>query len=231
MLSRIRIIWALIELGVTIAFTIVFMYIFRSKHRTVRRIWAKMQPYLLGYKIVQKGKLSKKANLLLLNHQSMLDIVVIEDLHPGDPCWVAKNEITKIPFYRHIMYPPQMIAIDRSDRRSMVKLVKSAKKRVENGRTIAIFPEGTRSDGKRLLKFQSGAKILAEKLGLIVQPAVIVGSREILDSKNFLAKWGEVRIVFLDPVDPKENPNWYEDVKLKMKETLENELANPPRNW
>lgn len=231
MFSRIRAIWALIELGITVPLTILFMYIFRPYNRVVRRIWAKMQPILLGYKIVQKGSISRDAKLLLLNHQSMLDIVIIEDLHPGDTCWVAKEEITKIPIYGHIMYPPKMISINRSDRRSMVKLIKTAKNRIEEGRTIALFPEGTRSNGDKLLKFQTGAKALAEKLNLTVQPVVIVGSRAILDSKNLTSKWGEVRIVFLDTIKPNEDPNWYENMKQKMQESLENELANPPRHW
>lgn len=207
------------------------MYIFRSNHRAVRRIWAKMQPFLLGYKIIQKGEIDTKANLLLLNHQSMLDIVIIESLHPGDPCWVAKQEITNIPIYGHIMHPPKMISIDRNDRRSMVKLIKNAKNRIDEGRTIALFPEGTRSDGKQLLKFQNGAKALAEKLNLTVQPAVIIGSRSILDSKDLTSKWGEVRVVFLDSINPSSDPHWYENMKLNMKKSLENELANPPRNW
>ena len=231
MFSRIRAIWAIIELGITIPICIFFMYIFRKKHRTVRRIWAKMQPFLLGFSIKQKGQVAPNAQLLLLNHQSMLDIVLIEALHPGDPCWVAKEEITNIPIYGHIMHPPKMISINRSDRRSMVKLIKSAKNRIDEGRTIAIFPEGTRSSGDKLLKFQTGAKALAEKLNLTVQPAVIVGSRAILDSKNLISKWGEVRVVFLEPVSPRDNPDWFEKIKSQMERILEDELANPPRNW
>lgn len=231
MFSRIRAIWALIQLGITIPLTILFMYIFRSHHRIVRRIWAKMQPFLLGYRIVQKGHIAPDAQLLLLNHQSMLDIVIIEDLHPGNPCWVAKEEITKIPIYGHIMHPPKMISINRSDRRSMVKLIKTSKERIKEGRTIAIFPEGTRSNGDKLLKFQSGAKALAEKLDLTVQPIVIVGSRNILDSKNLQSKWGEIRVIALDTIKPSDDPEWYEKLKTNMKETLENELTNPPRNW
>jgi len=231
MFSRIRAIWAIIELGITIPICIVFMYIFRQKHRAVRRIWAKMQPFLLGFSIKQKGQVAPNAQLLLLNHQSMLDIVLIEALHPGDPCWVAKEEIANIPIYGHIMHPPKMISINRSDRRSMVKLIKSAKNRIDEGRTIAIFPEGTRSSGDKLLKFQTGAKALAEKLNLTVQPAVIVGSRAILDSKNLISKWGEVRVVFLEPVSPRDNPDWFEKIKSQMERILEDELANPPRNW
>lgn len=231
MFSKIRGLWAIFILGITIPITIFFMYIFPKKHRTTRRIWAKTQSFLLGYNIIQKGNISKKASLILLNHQSLLDIVIIEDLHPGNPCWVAKKEIEKTPLYGHIMHPTKMISIDRKDRRSMVKMIKTAKNRINEGRTIAIFPEGTRGGGKKLLKFENGAKILAEKLDLTVQPAVIVGSRDILDSKKIRSAWGEVRIVFLNPIKPSDSPNWYEETKKQMEKTLFNELEDPPKFW
>lgn len=229
MFSRIRGFWALFVLGVTIPIAIFFMYIFQKNHRITRRIWAKSQSLLLGYRIVQKGNISKDASLLLLNHQSLLDIVIIEDLHPGNPCWVAKKEIENTPIYGHIIHPAKMISIDRSDSRSMVKLIKTAKARISEGRVIAIFPEGTRGSGEKLLKFQSGAKVLAEKLNLTVQPAVIVGSRDILDTKKILSTWGEVRIIFLDPIKPSDDPNWYESTRSQMESVLLNELKNPPK--
>lgn len=231
MLSRIRAIWALIAFVLTVSITILLMYLFRKQNRKIRQIWAKMQAYLLGYKIEVKGEISKDAKLLLLNHQSLLDIVVIEDLHPNNTCWVAKKEIEQIPFFGRILDPTRMIAIDRSNRRSLVKLIKEAKDRVESGRVIAIFPEGTRSKGDKLLKFQSGAKVLAEKLNLLVQPIVILGSRNILDSKELRSNWGTLRVVFLNPVNPNEDENWYENVKIKMEEVFTNEMKNPPKFW
>jgi len=139
---------------------------------------------------------------------------------------VAKKEIEKIPVFGHIMHPPKMISIDRSDRRSMVKLIKLAKERIEQGRVIGIFPEGTRGKGDKLLKFQEGAKALAEKLNLKVQPIVISGTRNILDSQHFEARAGVVRVTFLETIDPASDPNWYENLKITMEKTLADELAN-----
>jgi len=51
-----------------------------------------------------------------------------------------------------------MIIIDREDKKSLVKLIKDAKDRLSKGRVIAIFPEGTRGNGKKLLKFKAGAQ-------------------------------------------------------------------------
>lgn len=104
-----------------------------------------------------------------------------------------------------------MISIDRKDKRSIIKMIKEGKERISEGRVLAMFPEGTRGRGDRLLKFQSGAKILAEKTKrLIVQPAIIVGARHILDSKSLDAHGGEVKVIYLDPIDPKEDEEWFE---------------------
>lgn len=61
-----------------------------------------------------------------------------------------------------------------------MRVLKEAKQRLSEDRVLAIFPEGTRSRNEKLLKFQSGAKILSEKLDLKVQPILIVDS-----AKNF----------------------------------------------
>jgi 1-acyl-sn-glycerol-3-phosphate acyltransferase len=117
-----------------------------------------------------------------------------------------------------------MIVIDRKDRRSLVRLIKESKKRLSEGRVIAMFPEGTRGKGDKILKFQNGAKFLAEKLNLKVQPVVVVNTRHIFDSQNLLAHSGDISLIYLDPINPSENENWYEDMKESMEETLKKEL-------
>lgn len=67
-----------------------------------------------------------------------------------------------------------MILLDREDKRSLVMLFKLAKERLDENRILAIFPEGTRSDGKEeFLPFKNGAKLLVEKYHLRYQPIVV----------------------------------------------------------
>jgi len=225
-LSKIRAIYVMIEFVITVLMTIVLMYIFRNHTHPIRRTWAWLQTYLMGFTIQKKGEASSKTTLLILNHQSLVDIVCLEAIFPKDLCWVAKKEIQDIPLFGHIISAPRMISIDRKDKRSLIKMIKEGRQRISEGRVLAMFPEGTRGHGNQLLKFQSGAKFLAEKLELIVQPAIIVGARDILDSKNFEAKSGNVRIIYLDPIDPKEDENWYEKMYESMQSTLKEELLS-----
>jgi len=229
MFSRIKAICIMIQFVVTVLITIVLMYIFKNSTYKIRQIWARMQTYLINFRITQKGSADTRAQLILVNHQSLLDITSLEAIYPKDLCWVAKKEIRDIPLFGHILEAPKMIIIDRKDRRSLVKMFKQAKERVSDGRVIAIFPEGTRGRGKKLLKFQSGAKFLAQKLDLLVQPVVVANTRYIFDSQNFQSHSGKVIVKYLDLVDPKKDENWYERARENMQKELDklnNEISN-----
>jgi len=229
-LSKIRGVYTIIEFVVTVLMVIVLMYIFRQSTHAIRKTWAWMQTYLMNFSIKQTGNPLESATLLVMNHQSLIDIVALEKIYPKDLCWIAKKEIKDIPLFGHIVSAPRMIDIDRKDKRSIIKMLKLSKERIEEGRVIAMFPEGTRGSGKTLLKFQSGAKILAEKLELIVQPALILGAKYVFDSQNLEAHSGEVHVIYLDPINPKEDENWYEKLHQTMQERLAYELANNPSN-
>ena len=215
----------MIEFVITVLITIVLMYAFRNHTHPIRRTWGRLQTFLMGFTIRQKGEASPTTTLLVLNHQSLVDIVALETIFPKNLCWIAKKEIQDIPLFGHIIPAPRMISIDRKDKRSIIKMLKEGKERISEGRVLAMFPEGTRGGGDTLLPFQSGAKVLAEKLNLMVQPAIIVGARHIFDSKNLDAHGGEVKVVYLDPIDPKEDELWFEKMHTAMAERLALELT------
>ena len=197
------------------------MWLFNSKNRPIRKIWGRAQRFFGGYTLEVVGEFKDEANILLINHQSMLDIIVLEEVHPKNLCWIAKKEIADLPVIGQIIHIPQMISVERENKRSLIKLVKDAQDRVEKGRVLAIFPEGTRSHSKELLPFKGGAKIIADKLNLKIQPIVITGS-DILDVKNFSFKSGKIKIICLDLIDTAD-PEWLENARAKMQETLDSE--------
>ncbi len=222
-LGRLKAIWVSFEFFTTVTVVIFLMRLFNSKQWQIRRAWAKMQSYLTGYDLEIVGKPDPDTELLLLNHQSLLDIIILDASFPKDICWVAKKEIADMPFFGQILTLPKMIIIDRESKKSLVKLVAQAKEKLQEGRVVAMFPEGTRGDGKKLLPFKMGAKLLASKLDLKIQPAVIVNTRQILDSLNFTAKSGKVKIIYLDPVYPKEDKEWFSKLHEKMQEVIDKE--------
>lgn len=225
MLPRIRGIIVLIQFSITVAIVVVSMYLFRNHTHKIIKLWMRIQTYLLGMKLEEVGKLDESCDLVLMNHQSLIDIIVMENIHPRDLAWVAKKEISELFFFGHIIKAPRMISIDRQNKAGIIHLLKESKDRLAKGRPIAMFPEGTRSDGTKLLKFKSGAAMLANKLNLKVQPVIILNTRHILDSKKLIQNPGVVKVIYLDPVQADKNTNWFEEVEKNMNEIFEKETS------
>ena len=218
-MSKIRALFFAIEFVISVILVVFFMWLFNDKNRAIRKFWGRSQRFFGGYKLEVIGNFSDEANILLINHQSMLDIIVIEELHPKNVCWIAKAQIGKIPIIGKILSLPKMIAVERENKHSLIKLLSEAKDRIENGRVLAIFPEGTRSQTNKLLPFKGGAKILVEKLNLKVQPIVIVGS-DAMKVKEFSFKKADIKLFCLDLVDTSKE-NWLEATRESMQKVLD----------
>lgn len=225
-MARIRGIILFIQFSITVAITVVLMYIFKNHTHKVIKVWMNFQMFVLGIKLQTQGKLDESCDMILMNHQSLLDIIVMEYIHSRDLAWVAKKEITDLFFFGHIIKAPRMISIDRENKAGIINLLKEAKDRLDKGRPIAMFPEGTRSDGKSMLSFRPGAKILANRYNLRVQPIVLFNTRNIVDSKKVLATPGIVKVVYLEPIQADKNTDWFEKTEEKMNEVFNKECKN-----
>lgn len=222
MLSRIKALFVSIVFCIVSTITIILMFFFKKNNRAIRKVWGKTLLFAMGCKVKIDGDLDPKASLLILNHQSILDIVLLESYYPSDLAWIAKKEIFDLIFFSQSVKISKMISVDRQNKRALVGLVHDVKDRVEKNRVVAIFPEGTRGEGDKLLKFQSGAKIIAEKLDLLVQPIVLANARNILNSQKFQAKSGTIYLKYLPVINPKDNAGWYDDLQGLMQKELEN---------
>lgn len=224
-MSKIRGVLTLLQFGITVSITIILMYLFGKNNRKVRQVWGKMQLKLMGANLIQTGAYDETADMLILNHQSMMDIILFEAIATRDIAWVAKKEIGDIPWFGHILKAPKMIMVERESKKSLIQLIKDAKDRLDDGRQLCIFPEGTRTDGRELRTFKAGAKVIAEKYNLRVQPVVIVGSIDVFDSKRALQKSGDIKIIYLPTVQADKTISWYETSEASMKNILKEKIS------
>ena len=224
--KKARGIFTVVLMAITVTFLIILMYIFRGNTKYFRQKWATMQMWLLGITLEIEGKEDANAQMQVMNHQSVLDIVLFEYLHSRDLAWIAKIEIANLPWFGHIVKASNMILVERESKKSLIKLLKDCKERLSTKRPIGIFPEGTRSKGKKLLKFKAGAKMIAEKYDLLVQPVVIIGTRKILDSQNLTQESGVVKVIYLPAVKAEKKTTWYKDMEETMRKKLESEFKN-----
>lgn len=191
------------EMFVSISIVIVLMFFFRKHNFAIRRNWARLQVWLLGCEIQVEGEVDLKSNLVLANHQSMLDIIVMLGFYPKDLAFVAKKEIGDLFFFGQTVKLTKMILIDRQNPHSLKKMMSDCARRVSEGRTIFLFPEGTRGGGEKLLPFKNGARMMAQKLSMRVQPVVLVNTRAVMDSQKFElgSKKAWVKVIYLSSVD------------------------------
>jgi len=183
------------------------------------------------FRVEKIGEEDPAAQMYLINHQSDLDIGIMETVSKKDLSWVAKKELFDIPFFGLAMRLPEDIPIERQSKTSLIRLLRNAKNRLNKGRVIAMFPEGTRSTSGKILPFKSGAKVVADKYQLKVQPIVLIETAKYYDIKRFYYKPGRIKVIFLDSfIAKKSNENWLSDLRIKMQKVYDHELANNPSN-
>lgn len=125
----------------------------------------------IGHQLIIKGELSKaKPTLFVANHSSYVDILILGTFVPAR--FVAKQEVAKWPIMGWLATNQGTIYIDRS-RNAIAEGANKLIEHIENGESLILFPEGTTSDGCRILPFGSSFFDVAIKKDLIVQPITI----------------------------------------------------------
>lgn len=176
------IVWSTVLLG---ASAVVLFYATR-KHaapHACSRLWGKVHLWAAGVRVEVKGLENidpTKPCIYAANHQSWFDIFAILAKLPVQFRWLAKEELFKIPVLGIAMTANGYIPIDRSDRRKAFASLNRAALIVQNGASIVIFPEGTRSPDGVLQDFRMGGFVLALKSQQPIVPISISGSYRIL---------------------------------------------------
>ena len=224
-LAKIKFYWGAFVISSFVSIMIILIHIFPKYKGTIMHKLNRATLFFMGVKLKTFGKRDEKANLFLINHQGIMDIIALEAVENTHFSWVAKKQLFETPWFGHLLRGGDMIQVDRDNKASLVKLLKDAKESIEEkSRAIAIFPEGTRSSSQKLLPFKAGAKVVAQKLNMRVQPIVITGSKNALNEHNKTGHSGEIHIHYLDAFDVKDAPKeWYQDVKESMEKVIEQE--------
>lgn len=200
---------------------IFLMVVFKTRIHFTRRLWSASMIKLIGAKISEIGSLNKDADVILLNHNSMLDVVLLDYIHPKDIAWVTNEKLIKIPVFGWIFKLTNLIIINPLKSSSVKVMVSRIKEELEKDRPIGIFPEGTRAKDDTIIKFKKGIKNISEDLGLTIQPIVLIGTKERLDTKALRSNSGKIQVIYLDTIESYNNENWYEELEKKFNDTYE----------
>jgi 1-acyl-sn-glycerol-3-phosphate acyltransferase len=167
-------------------------------------IWSRINAFLTpmfvsvtGDEHIDKGR----SYVIISNHQSLYDIFVIYGWLGIDIKWIMKKELAKIPGIGFGSKKVGHIFLDRSNSRVALESLNEAKKKLVNGTSVVIFPEGTRSTTGKMSVFKKGAFKLAIELGLPILPITIMGTKDVLPTGTIALRPGKVSMIIHEPIE------------------------------
>lgn len=148
----------------------------------VLRLWAHAMLAGSGLRVAIEGRehlAPQTPRILVANHASWLDPLVMGVVSPGPLRFVLKHELKRVPFIGWHTWLTGHFLIDRDDPRKGIELLDKAVDRARrHGLNPVVFAEGTRSDDGRLQALRGGAAQMAIAAGMDLQPIAILGTYE-----------------------------------------------------
>jgi len=197
-------VWFYILVAVPIIILFPFLLIFSSSEKLypqffwmARNIWANIIIYGMGfYPILKKEeKIEKgKSYMLIANHTSMMDIMLMLKVSKNPFVFVGKKELAKMPVFG-FFYKRVCILVDRSSMKSRTAVYKRAKARLDKGLSICIFPEGGVPEEDIFLdEFKDGAFRLAIEYQIPVAPITFGDNKKRFPFNFYKGAPGKMRV-------------------------------------
>ncbi len=155
-----------------------------------------------------------KSYIFVANHQSMFDIWLIYGWLDRPFSWIMKQELRKVPFVGKACESIGHIFVDRSSAMAAKNSIINAKKRLQNGSSVVIFPEGTRSKNGKVGVFKRGAFTLASDVHLPIVPITIVGAYDRMNRNAFFVTPGRMKMIIHPPIEASAAQNEQETRRL-----------------
>jgi 1-acyl-sn-glycerol-3-phosphate acyltransferase len=168
--------------------------------------WARFQIWLLkvlchlDYRVEGAEHLPRETAIILAKHQSSWETLAFQQIFPPQ-VWVLKRELLWLPFFGWGLAMTQPIAIDRNaGRKAIEQIVDQGRARLESGRWVVVFPEGTRMPVGQTKRFGVGGAVLAAQTGHPVVP-VAHNAGSYWPRRGFIKRPGTIRLVIGPTID------------------------------
>ncbi|MEL7250033.1 MAG: HAD-IB family hydrolase [Bacteroidota bacterium] len=159
-----------------------------------------------GIELVVKGQehlWSQRPAVFIFNHQSSADLFIVSKLIRKNATGIAKKELKNMPIIGQMMQAAGVIFIDRKNREKAIEAMKPAVDALQNGTSVIIFPEGTRSKDYTLGSFKKGAFHLAMQAKVPVVPVVIRNAHDAMPQGSSLFRSVAIEVVAFPPISTK----------------------------
>jgi 1-acyl-sn-glycerol-3-phosphate acyltransferase len=176
--------------------------------------WSETIMKMTGSKVEVRGNhnLPEGPVLIVANHEGDFDIPLLLGFLNKPFGFISKIEVKKVPVLSKWMDVMNCVYLDRKDRRQAVRSIREGVKRLKEGHSILIFPEGTRSKGGPIGEFKSGSLRLAKDAGVPIVPVSIEGTADVFEKNGRLIKPANITLTICPPISSEE----YQDKDLKV---------------
>jgi len=231
-------IWFYLMLAIPILVMLPFLVVSILKEKwypyffIMARIWAKFILFGTGfyYKVQREQQLdANKSYMFVANHTSMADIMLMLAVVRNPFVFVGKKSLVKIPLFG-FFYKRTCILVDRNSSRSRMEVFNRAQKRLDQGLSICIFPEGGVPDDESILldEFKDGAFRLAIEHQIPIVPITFADNKERFSYTFLSGSPGLMRVKIHNFVETKgksiEDKKDIKAVKEQVKAIIYNQL-------
>lgn len=174
-----------------------------ERRRRCVAFFSRLSLRLAGISTVIRGleKLPTTDCVIVANHASYIDGVLLQGFLPSKFSFVVKGEMQSFPAVSFLMRRVGCRFVERFEASGSARDARRLLKAASDGESLVVFPEGTFEQEPGLGRFRAGAFAAAIRASVPVVPAVISGSRHILPSESLLPRRGHLRVDILNPIE------------------------------
>jgi 1-acyl-sn-glycerol-3-phosphate acyltransferase len=197
-----------------LALVLVLPVPWQDLRRRMVRTAARVALFVCGMRlaVLHPQHLPTGACVVVANHSSYLDGIVLYAALPPVFGFVIKREMSKVPLANLLLRRIGAHYVDRGGQKS-ARDTRRLLRNAAAGGAMAFFPEGTFEPGPGLLRFRSGAFVVAANAGMPVMPIAIRGTRAALPARTFLPRPSRI-VIELTPLLPAPASTKAEDIAV-----------------
>lgn len=159
--------------------------------------WSRIILWSAGAKVerIDESKLPDGPVIFVCNHQSAFDILALFVALGRRFVFVAKKDLARVPFLGWYIAAGGYILVDRANQEAAIRSLAAGGELIRAGRSVAVFPEGTRSRDGSILPFKKGPFMLALNARVPIVPVAIEGSLQVNPRKALYVCPNTIRVI------------------------------------
>ncbi len=209
--------WAVFGLAAVVLWLAIAIVPTQRRRQAVAQRLTRLLLRLIGIRLTVQGLdqlPDSHPYVVVVNHASYMDAVVLTATLPPGLCYVAKRELGNLFVTRFLFERLGVEFVERFDAQQSLEDSDRLLHLVQSGQSVVFFPEGTFGREPGLRPFRMGAFTIAAQAGAAVVPVALRGTRSVLRGEQWLPRPRPVRVTILPPVHPK-GTEWLDRLSLR----------------